>query len=168
MHQKTLYQSTLYDILNHIYTVPYQYPSLEQVVGALVNSVFLVALCFSITVESVKRFLDPEEIKDPKLILIVGGIGLGINLVSSCKWQKVYFLWMIFLYCSTCRLECCCLETWVMDTAMEDRTHRRRKVTPTRQRMVMDTAMRRKTDMVTAMVDTVMDTLLTLLRVDTA
>ena len=55
-----------------------------------------------------------------------------------------------------------------MGTAMEDRTHRRRKVTPTRQQMVMDTAMRRKTDMVTAMVDTVMDTLLTLLRVDTA
>ena len=53
-----------------------------QVVGALVNSVFLVALCFSITVESIKRFLEPEEIKDPKLILIVGGVGLGINLVG--------------------------------------------------------------------------------------
>ena len=50
--------------------------------GALVNSVFLVALCFSITVESIKRFLEPEEIKDPKLILIVGGVGLGINLVG--------------------------------------------------------------------------------------
>ena len=69
----------------------YQYLPLGQVVGALVNSVFLVALCFSITVESVKRFLDPEEIKDPKLILIVGGVGLGINLVSSRKRQKVYF-----------------------------------------------------------------------------
>ena len=54
-----------------------------QVVGALVNSVFLVALCFSITVESIKRFLEPEEIKDPKLILIVGGVGLGINLVGQ-------------------------------------------------------------------------------------
>ena len=66
----------------HTCTEPLQ-PPLEQVVGALVNSVFLVALCFSIFVESVKRFLDPEEIKDPKLILIVGGVGLGINLVSS-------------------------------------------------------------------------------------
>ena len=92
--------------------------------GALVNSVFLVALCFSITVESIKRFLEPEEIKDPKLILIVGGVGLGINLVSS-EYSKVYNLkvW------SNSRLECCCLETWVMGTAMEDRIHPKRKVT---------------------------------------
>ena len=47
------------------------------------NAVFLVALCFSITVEAIKRFLEYEEIKDPKLILIVGAIGLAINLVSS-------------------------------------------------------------------------------------
>jgi zinc transporter 1 len=60
-----------------------------EVVGALVNSVFLVALCFSITVESVKRFLDPEEIKDAKLILIVGGIGLGINLVGMLLFGDV-------------------------------------------------------------------------------
>jgi len=60
-----------------------------EVVGALVNSVFLVALCFSITVESIKRFLDPEEIKDPKLILIVGGIGLGINLVGMLLFGDV-------------------------------------------------------------------------------
>ena len=48
----------------------------------MINSVFLVALCFSITVEALKRFIDNEEIKDPKLILIVGAIGLAINLVS--------------------------------------------------------------------------------------
>jgi len=60
-----------------------------EVVGALVNSVFLVALCFSITVESIKRFLDPEEIKDPKLILIVGGVGLGINLVGMLLFGDV-------------------------------------------------------------------------------
>ena len=57
-------------------------PLTLQVVGALINSVFLVALCFSITVEALKRFIDNEEIKDPKLILIVGAIGLAINLVS--------------------------------------------------------------------------------------
>jgi len=60
-----------------------------EVVGALVNSVFLVALCFSITVESIKRFLEPEEIKDPKLILIVGGVGLGINLVGMLLFGDV-------------------------------------------------------------------------------
>jgi len=31
-----------------------------EVLGALVNAVFLVALCFSITVESLKRFYEPE------------------------------------------------------------------------------------------------------------
>merc|ERR1719500_1682132 len=36
-----------------------------------------------------KRFLDPEEIKDPKLILIVGGIGLGINLVGMLLFGDV-------------------------------------------------------------------------------
>merc|ERR1712066_262420 len=60
-----------------------------EVVGALVYSVFLVALCFSITVESIKRFLEPEEIKDPKLILIVGGVGLGINLVGMLLFGDV-------------------------------------------------------------------------------
>ena len=37
-----------------------------EVLGALVNAVFLVALCFSITVESLKRFYDPEDIHDPQ------------------------------------------------------------------------------------------------------
>ena len=98
--------------------------------GALVNSVFLVALCFSITVESIKRFLEPEEIKDPKLILIVGGVGLGINLVSSVIWlEKIEIhpgsisnIW------SNCRLECFCLEMLVMGTAMEDQTRPKKKV----------------------------------------
>ena len=37
-----------------------------EVLGALVNAAFLVALCFSITVESLKRFYDPEDIHDPQ------------------------------------------------------------------------------------------------------
>ena len=57
---------------------------------------------------------------------------------------------------------------WVMGTAMEDRTHPKIKAIATRKQMVMGTAMRRKTVMVTAMVDTVMDTLQTLRRVVTA
>merc|ERR1712223_927986 len=50
--------------------------------GALVNAVFLVALCFSITIESAKRFYEPEEIHNPKLILIVGALGLVVNLLG--------------------------------------------------------------------------------------
>ena len=33
-----------------------------QVVGALINAVFLLALCFSIAVEAVERFLAPEPV----------------------------------------------------------------------------------------------------------
>lgn len=50
--------------------------------GALVNAVFLVALCFSITVEACKRFIEVEEIHDPQLLVIVGGLGLVVNVIG--------------------------------------------------------------------------------------
>lgn len=53
-----------------------------EVLGALVNAVFLIALCFSIFVESVKRFYQPEEIRDPVLILYVGAAGLFVNIIG--------------------------------------------------------------------------------------
>ena len=59
-----------------------------EVLGALVNAVFLVALCFSITVESLKRFYEPEPIHDPKLILWVGTMGLVVNLVGLCLFHE--------------------------------------------------------------------------------
>merc|ERR1719229_2048118 len=59
-----------------------------EVLGALVNAVFLVALCFSITVESLKRFYEPEPIHDPKLILWVGTMGLVVNLVGLCPFHE--------------------------------------------------------------------------------
>lgn len=53
-----------------------------EVLGALVNAVFLVALCFSISVESIKRFIDVEEIHHPENVLIVGFIGLLVNVIG--------------------------------------------------------------------------------------
>lgn len=76
-----------------------------EVLGALVNAVFLVALCFSITIEAVKRYLDikiissfqlysytnlmfsyrfieEETIHEPKLLVIVGALGLLVNLIG--------------------------------------------------------------------------------------
>lgn len=53
-----------------------------EVLGALINAVFLVALCFSITVESIKRFIDIEAIHNPEQVLIVGFIGLLVNVVG--------------------------------------------------------------------------------------
>lgn len=53
-----------------------------EVLGALVNAVFLVALCFSITIEAVKRFIEEETIHEPKLLVIVGALGLLVNLIG--------------------------------------------------------------------------------------
>ena len=60
--------------------------------GALVNAVFLVALCFSITMESLKRFYEPETIHEPKLIFTVGALGLVVNLLGkSINKRKISF-----------------------------------------------------------------------------
>ena len=53
-----------------------------EVVGALINAVFLYAQCFAIFLQAVKRFLIIEKIEDPKMLLIVGGLGLIINVVG--------------------------------------------------------------------------------------
>jgi len=58
-----------------------------EVLGALVNSVFLLALCFSIFVESFKRMIELDTIKDPILVLIVGGVGLFINVIGLFFFQ---------------------------------------------------------------------------------
>lgn len=39
-------------------------------------------MCFSISIEAFQRFFEPIEIERPVLILIVGGVGLGINLIG--------------------------------------------------------------------------------------
>ncbi|CDW51946.1 zinc transporter 1 [Trichuris trichiura] len=53
-----------------------------EVLGALVNAVFLLALCFSIFIEGLKRLVEPEEIEHPLQILIVGVIGLIVNVIG--------------------------------------------------------------------------------------
>ncbi|KAL7747956.1 Zinc resistance conferring protein [Sorochytrium milnesiophthora] len=51
-----------------------------EILGALINSVFLLALCFNIAIESVQRLFEPTGILRPKEVLIVGCAGLGMNL----------------------------------------------------------------------------------------
>jgi zinc transporter 1 len=53
-----------------------------ETLGALVNGVFLVALCLSIFLEAIQRFVEPQEVSHPKLILIVGSLGLASNIVG--------------------------------------------------------------------------------------
>ncbi|XP_041973318.1 zinc transporter 1 isoform X2 [Aricia agestis] len=53
-----------------------------EVLGALVNAVFLVALCFSITIEAVQRFIKKEEIHNAQLLVAVGTLGLILNIIG--------------------------------------------------------------------------------------
>jgi len=53
-----------------------------EVVGALVNSVFLVALCFTIFVEAIERLTHTVHIERADTMLYVGIAGLVINVLG--------------------------------------------------------------------------------------
>ena len=48
----------------------------------MVNGVFLVALCLSIFLEAIQRFVEPQDVSNPKLVLIVGSFGLASNILG--------------------------------------------------------------------------------------
>lgn len=54
-----------------------------QLLGAFFNGVFLLALGLSIFLQSVERFISIRPIESPKLILIIGSVGLALNLLSA-------------------------------------------------------------------------------------
>ncbi|KAI8842480.1 cation efflux protein [Chytridium lagenaria] len=62
-------------------TLTYGYRRAE-VLGAFANGVILLALAFSIILSAIERFLSPEGMSNPLIVLIVGTIGLGINMVG--------------------------------------------------------------------------------------
>ncbi|EKM81729.1 hypothetical protein AGABI1DRAFT_70131 [Agaricus bisporus var. burnettii JB137-S8] len=53
-----------------------------ELVGAFFNGVFLLALAISILLQSIERFVHLEEIAEPSLVLIIGCVGLGLNIIS--------------------------------------------------------------------------------------
>ncbi|NXY36377.1 ZNT10 protein, partial [Pomatorhinus ruficollis] len=61
--------------------------SRAEAVGALSNAVFLTALCFTILVDSILRLARPEPIDDAQLVLIVGTLGLAVNVVGLLVFQ---------------------------------------------------------------------------------
>lgn len=58
-----------------------------EVVGANINTVFLLTLCLTIIFDTIKRYIDPEPIENPTLLLIVGSVGLGINIIGLFLFQ---------------------------------------------------------------------------------
>ncbi|KAI9322634.1 cation efflux protein [Dichotomocladium elegans] len=53
-----------------------------EVLGAMVNAVFLVALSVMIVIEAIQRFVEPDPITDPRLVLFTACAGLAGNLVG--------------------------------------------------------------------------------------
>ena len=58
-----------------------------EVMGALVNAVFLTALCFTIVLEAVGRFMNPQPMRKPLLVFGVGLGGLLINVIGLCIFR---------------------------------------------------------------------------------
>ncbi|EGP87374.1 unnamed protein product [Zymoseptoria tritici ST99CH_3D1] len=69
-----------------MYTYGYQR---AETLGALVNGVFLVALCVTIFLDAIQRFVEPQEVSNPQLVLIVGCLGLASNLVGLVLFHDV-------------------------------------------------------------------------------
>ncbi|NXG53853.1 ZNT10 protein, partial [Psilopogon haemacephalus] len=67
--------------------------SRADVLGAFGNSIFAAALMFSILVEAIKRFIDPQKTEKALLVLIMGVVGLFFNVLN----------YVIFLDCCYCR-----------------------------------------------------------------
>ncbi|XP_019321199.1 zinc transporter 10 isoform X2 [Panthera pardus] len=61
-----------------------------DVVGAFGNSIFAVALMFSILVEAVKRYIDPQKTEEPLLVLSAGVIGLFFSVLNYVTLDCCY------------------------------------------------------------------------------
>ncbi|KAH6722280.1 zinc transporter 1 [Leptodontidium sp. MPI-SDFR-AT-0119] len=54
-----------------------------QLLGAFFNGVFLLALGVSIFLQSIERFVSLERVENPLLVLIMGCVGLTLNIISA-------------------------------------------------------------------------------------
>ncbi|GAN06921.1 conserved hypothetical protein [Mucor ambiguus] len=59
-----------------------------EILGALINGVFLLALCFTILIDSIERFVSPEPVTHPVMVLITGSAGLVANLVGLLLFHE--------------------------------------------------------------------------------
>ncbi|KAI4235863.1 MAG: hypothetical protein LQ352_008057 [Teloschistes flavicans] len=59
-----------------------------ETLGALVNGVFLVALCLSIFLDAIQRFVEPQKVTQPGLVLIVGAFGLLSNILGLLLFHE--------------------------------------------------------------------------------
>lgn len=53
-----------------------------QLLGAFFNGVLLFGLGISVFLQSIERFISLQEVENPKLVLVMGSVGFGLNLIS--------------------------------------------------------------------------------------
>lgn len=58
-----------------------------EVMGALVNAIFLTGLCVAILLEAIERFIEPHEMQQPLVVLGVGVAGLLVNVLGLCLFH---------------------------------------------------------------------------------
>ena len=54
-----------------------------RLLGAFFNGTFLLALGVSIFLQSIERFISLKEVSEVKLVLIMGCVGLGLNIITA-------------------------------------------------------------------------------------
>ena len=59
-----------------------------EIVGALMNACFMMAIIFMLLLESIERFIEPEELEKPYMVLIVGSLGLVMNIFGVCLFHS--------------------------------------------------------------------------------
>jgi Cation efflux family len=93
-----------------------------EILAALINGVFLLALCFSIFLEAIQRFFDIHglsdyqniafmktdlclEISNPRLIIIVGSLGLASNIFGLFLFHGLLIALYLPFPCSNGKLK---------------------------------------------------------------
>ena len=93
-----------------------------EILAALINGVFLLALCFSIFLEAIQRFFDIRglsdyqsiafiktdlslEISNPRLIIIVGSLGLASNIFGLFLFHGLLIALYLLFPCSNGKLK---------------------------------------------------------------
>lgn len=60
-------------------------------IGAFFNGVFLLALALSVFLQSIERFVHIERIEEPFLVLVIGCVGLTLNIISALVIHGILF-----------------------------------------------------------------------------
>ncbi|KAJ2799252.1 Zinc resistance conferring protein, partial [Coemansia guatemalensis] len=59
-----------------------------EILGALTNGVLLLGLCLTIYIDAIERFIQIEQVKSPKLVMLVGCVGLAFNLLGLMLFHE--------------------------------------------------------------------------------